>query len=564
MKSLVPLLCVLIPSFLWAQPKKIVLTEAQRMAFDKVFFDGVREKLINNNREAEHAFEQALSIDKTNANAWFQLSTVLVLQKKNLQAENACSNAVALEPINKYYLIQLAGLYKLNGNYKEAALIQEKLVKLTGSVNDFFDLAETYYLAKNFKQSIKALNNAEKIAGPLENIYLQRKQIYLSVNQLKLALAEMDKLIKLYPSVLKYQGMKADILMANGKNKEAIKLYSQILLVDPNNGYAAFAMADYYRAMRDTLNWYSNLKKGITSDLTVREKMEVLMQVIPSKELPDHFNQCNYLVDLFIAQNSTDAAPYILKGDLFLAQKDFEAARKYYKTATNIDNRSILIWEQILFCNNQINSPQQMLNDCNEMLELYPDYLQAILFKALSLQQLKKYNEAVDACYIGLSLADNSETKVQFLSMLADAAHYQKNYQTADSAFAEVLKLEPENTYALNNWAYFLSLRNQNLDMADSMSLLTIKLEPENASYLDTYGWILYMKGNYEQALRYIQKSLDILPQNAEVSEHLGDVLFMLNKTDEAQQYWLKAKELGLNSETLLNKIKTRKLITKP
>lgn len=545
---------------LLAQNKKPQISEAQQLEFDRLFFDGMKEKLINNNAKAEDYFRKALKINPANANTWYQLSSVLILQKKMPEAEEACSLAYNLNPDNQHYLTQLAGLYRMNGKYKEAALLQEKLCLQTKNVNDLFDLAETYYMAQNYKASINTLNRAEKMVGPRENIYIQRKQIYLSINNLSKAISEMDKLIKLYPNEMRYRGMKADILMANGKTNKALQVYNDILKIDPNNGYAAFALADFYRDLKDTLNWYAKLKIGMSSTVTSREKLEVMMQIIPRNELPNHFEQCLYLTELFEKANPNEAAPIMLKGDLFLQKRDFENARNNYRRALNTDARSLIIWEQILFCNNQLNDFEQMIADCDEIILTYPDYLQAYIFKAYSSYRLKKYDLTISASTNGLAFANESEITIELLNLLADAAHFNGNYKKSDSAFNEVLLLDPKNTYALNNWAYFLSLRNEMLDKADSMSALTLTLEPENASYLDTYGWILFKKGQYEKALHYIEKSLKYHPDNAEVLEHLGDVLYKLNRKYEALKNWEKAQKLGADSKELLLKINSKKL----
>lgn len=556
------LIILLFPVLIWAQPKQhaLVLSESQRLEFDRLFFDGLKEKLLNNYAKAEDYYKQALKIDRSNANVWYQLSSVLLMQKKFNEAEEACNMAYTLQQNNLYYLIQLAGIYKMNGKYRDAAVLQEKIFKQTNNVNDLFDLAETYYLAKNYSQSIKTLDRAEKILGPRENIYLQRKQIYLSINQLGKAVAEMDKLIKLYPAELRYKGMKADLLMANGKTNQALQIYNDILKVDPNNGYAAFALADFYRSIRDTLNWYAKLKIGMASNVSVKEKVEVLMQIIPHNELPNHTEQCLHLIEIFEKTNPNEAAPLMLKGDLYMQKRDFSEARYNYRKALQFDASSLIIWEQILFCNNQLNDFEQMLDDCNEIISIYPEYLQAYLFKAYSSYRLKKYDETISACTNGLSIADNRELMIELMNLLGDAYHFSNKYQLSDSVFAEVLKLDPENTYTLNNWAYFLSLRNTQLDKADSMSALTLKLEPDNASYLDTYGWILYKKDKYDKALEYIEKSLKAYPDNPEVLEHMGDVLYKLNRIDEAIKHWEKAKQSGSESKELSEKIKNKKL----
>ena len=41
----------------------------------------------------------------------------------------------------------------------------------------------------------------------------------------------------------------------------------------------------------------------------------------------------------------------------------------------------------------------------------------------------------------------------------------------------------------MNNYAYNLSIREENLDRAKELALRAIELDAENAAYLDTVGW---------------------------------------------------------------------------
>jgi Tfp pilus assembly protein PilF len=113
---------------------------------------------------------------------------------------------------------------------------------------------------------------------------------------------------------------------------------------------------------------------------------------------------------------------------------------------------------------------------------------------------------------------------------------------------------------ALNNFAYFLSLRNVDLDKAANMSKRSIELDPGNPSNLDTYAWILYMRGEYLEAKKQVLKSLELSPNNAEVVEHFGDILYRLNEVEDANVQWKKAKVLGGSSNELDAKIKNKSL----
>ena len=131
----------------------------------------------------------------------------------------------------------------------------------------------------------------------------------------------------------------------------------------------------------------------------------------------------------------------------------------------------------------------------------------------------------------------------------------------SDKAYEKSIQAKDNNSYALNNYSYYLSLRSKELDKAEQMAKKAVTLEPQNASFEDTYGWVLYKIGRYEEAETWISKALeDKEAISAEVLEHLGDVLFKLGETDKAVEYWMKAKNKGKGSEFLEKKITDRKL----
>lgn len=157
---------------------------------------------------------------------------------------------------------------------------------------------------------------------------------------------------------------------------------------------------------------------------------------------------------------------------------------------------------------------------------------------------------------------DNTAVTAQMYSTLGDIYNIQKNYTAADSSYDKALQLEPDNASYLNNYAYYLSERNTRLNDAEKMSKHSLELRKDEPTFLDTYGWILYREGKYEKAREYVQKAIDASPANADgtLFEHMGDISYKLNDVDKAIEYWKKAKEKGIDSETIDKKIRDRKL----
>ena len=76
----------------------------------------------------------------------------------------------------------------------------------------------------------------------------------------------------------------------------------------------------------------------------------------------------------------------------------------------------------------------------------------------------------------------------------------------------------------LNNYAYYLSLRNDRLEKAAQMSLRSNELAPGQPSFQDTYAWVLYQQGKYAEA----QQSSDAAKKWALWSTIIGLVVLVI------------------------------------
>lgn len=542
------------------KPKPI--SEADRIKMDQSFINANKERMLNNPDEAIRLLKVCLTIQPDNAAVNYMLSEVYSDKQLQEDAELYAKRAVKFDEKNSWYKKQLAEVYKDRKKYKEAAPLYLEIAKLDQDVSMEIEAAYMYVLAQDYNQAVKTLDKIEKQVGINEEVIKQKEQIYLAQNKLDKAIKEVEKLIKANPSDPKYVGMLADLYMANGKTDKAVELYNQVLKADPDNGFAHFALADYYRAKGDKEKWYEQLKAGIASKtLDVKSKLTGIVSFMSAKDI-DNFNaRCYELAHVFIDANPLEPTAYMVLGDIYSQDKDYESARNEYLKAVTIEPATYIAWQQIVFCASELRNNQYLQSDCERALEYFPNEAAFYVYDAIASMQLKEYSKAADVARKGIEIAvGQTETMVQLYSTLGDASHYLKQYGACDSAYEEALKLDPDNAYALNNYAYFLSLRNTRLDKAEQMSKRSLEIEPDNASYMDTYGWILYQKKAYDKALEYIEKALKASPGSAEVVEHLGDVQYRLNQKDEAIRNWKRAKELGSTGEQLDRKIKDGKL----
>ena len=86
----------------------------------------------------------------------------------------------------------------------------------------------------------------------------------------------------------------------------------------------------------------------------------------------------------------------------------------------------------------------------------------------------------------------------------------------------------PENVVVLNNYSYYLSLREKDLEKAERMSKQCVELSPNQSTYQDTYGWVLYKLKRFNEAEEWLKKAVEGGGKSHVIIEHYGDVLYQL------------------------------------
>ena len=203
------------------------------------------------------------------------------------------------------------------------------------------------------------------------------------------------------------------------------------------------------------------------------------------------------------------------------------------------------------------------IKDGNEALSIFPNQAWMNYLMAVAWLQKKDYNRALN--YAGnvpsLETQDHGLLS-QCYSVEGDCYHGMKDYKRSDDAYDKSITYNPDNIYTLNNYAYYLSIRGEQLTKAAQMSKHANDIEPNNSSFEDTYAWVLFKQQKYADAKIWIEKALSHSKNKSAIAtEHYGDILFYLGDIDAAVQNWKHAKQLGSGSPQLDRKIDEKKYI---
>lgn len=530
------------------------------------FMEGNKQKILGNWSEAETNYKKALMIDANHTASMYELARIYFQQGRVDDAILLVSKAVNLDPENNWYQILLADLYKSTQQYDKVVEVFESLIAIYPNKIDYrYDLAMTYIIIGEYKKAIDTYNQIEGIIGITEEVSMKKRSLWSKLNKLDKAIAEIERLVDEHPYNPRYLQILAESYVIVEKYNEALETYERVVEINPENPYIHISLSDLYRKTGDTEKAYEELKLGFANpDLDLDAKIQIFLTYYSIDQIfSGKSQQALELSEILVSAHPDSSKAMSLYADLLYRSGQSEKALEYINKVLKVDESNYAVWEQKLFIENQMAQNDSLAKTSKLVSELFPMQPLPYLFNGFANTQLKNYEAAAKSLKTGSKLVvGNDVLLAQFYTSLGDVFNQLKEHHKSDEYYEKALTINPADAYVLNNYSYYLSLRNVNLEKAKQMAARANDLEPNNPSFMDTYGWVLYQLEEYEQAEIWVKRAIDNEEKDSAVLlEHYGDILYQLGRTDEALEYWKSAKELGgESSEFLDQKIKDRKL----
>lgn len=531
-----------------------------------VFIDASREKALGNYGEATRLYKRCLEINPQDDASMFELSKLYTMKGSVELALQYAKMAVETDEENVYYHLFYAGLLQSTEDYENAARQYEKVVKLKPDFPEYYDrLAMAYIYSGKPAEAIKIYNTLEEKMGITEEYSMKKQSIYVQEKKINNAVEEIEKLISAYPMETKYYAVLAELCMANGMEEKALEAYSKIAELDPEDPYIHISLADYYKKNGDHKKAFEELKIGFrNTNLDIDSKIQILIQYYTINEIySDLKSEAFELAEILVEVHPGDPKSYSMYGDFLYQDSQFSEARDAFRKVIELDSSKYLVWEQLLFTESELRDNDALLTEGKRAIELFPEQPIPYLFAGGSLFEKKQWEESILILEQGAYyVVNNDRLLAQFYAYLGDAYHQVDNIEKSDASYDKALILNPDHDYVLNNYAYYLSLRGEDLEKAAKMAKRATEVKPNSSSNEDTYGWVLYKLGYYEEAKIWTEKAIEHGAQNNPVIlEHLGDIYWKLGDSEKALSLWQQAKNAGEGSKLLDQKITEKQLI---
>jgi tetratricopeptide (TPR) repeat protein len=157
--------------------------------------------------------------------------------------------------------------------------------------------------------------------------------------------------------------------------------------------------------------------------------------------------------------------------------------------------------------------------------------------------RLRRWKDASDE----LDKAESSEPvkssarqddQLAVLFLRGSVEERQKHYDAAEVYFKKILAIDPNNIQTLNYYGYMLADRGVQLEDALRMVQKAVQLDPQNYAYLDSLGWTYFKLGQYTLAEDNLRQASQRMGTDPTVHDHLGELYEKTGRLKQAAEQW--------------------------
>lgn len=549
------------------EPAKQGVSLTDQRKAEYIFVQAQSEKLKGNYDSFYELLSHAHAIDSTNTAISFYLGMSKL--RMNNATKESCEQGLAL--MKKHFDAQPDDLYETTF-YSDANMQlghPEEALRALKVLNEYnpnrlelqVRLAEAYSESGDFAKSNETYDSIAAIFGNAIQITSSKIENYMAMNDSTGALREMRGLLATAPQNDSYNIAMSSLFQHYGMSDSALYYLDRAQEYAPDNGYIYLARAEYYSQIGDSVGYEQQIYNALTAEqLDVDSKLGVLLGHIRQQLAHEDTTQrINDLFTVLIEQHPHESKIHQLYSEYLYAKKDVKGAIEQLGYSLDMNPTDADSWRNMVILNMMDDNYAAAVKASEKALEYNPDNIDLRRYVAGCYYQMEEYDKAIESYEETLAMVDSTdlETRAEIITGMGDIYSQIKDTVRAIECYEQALELDPINSGALNNYAYFLAQRSEDLDHAEQMAALAVKDDPENANFIDTYAWVFFAKKDYAKALQYIKQAVERDEDN-HLLEHYGDILWFNDEKEQAVEQWTKALESEPDNELLQRKVKDK------
>ena len=535
-----------------------------------VYFEAEKYKILEEYNNAQEAYKECIKLNPNEPSAYYEVAKIYSYFQDWSVAEDYILKASSLDPSNKWYQYFLIDILNFQNKLSPQLEVYSSLIE-TDPENLFYYLQKIQVLKdlKRYKEALKFIKKIIKDFGLSSEFLIEKTKIYLLQNDFKNADITVKKLVEKFPNNPNHYSEQANVYLHFSKYNEAISIYKNLLQIDPKNTEALITLYKIYTNNQDLENQQKVLLEiARSSEINLTIKRDIFYNLLLNNGV-EQYDSFKGIVQAALQFDSADPLLNLILGDISAKEESYNEAVGFYKTALNsfrttqlggVQVREDYIYFKLIEIYFQQQKYHNIIETTQEAIEYYPLSARLYYFQSLALINQKRELEATQILLKGVEyVIDDLLLKSEFYSLLGEAFHGLNKNTQSDEAYQKALEFDPDNIFVLNNFSYYLTVREENLNLALEMIIRCNDLTKNSpkASFLDTHAWVLYKLNDFEGALEKIQQAVKLDNNSSTLLDHYGDILYQLGDKLAASQKWTKALQLDPDLDEIKKKLET-------
>lgn len=525
------------------------------------FTEGLKSlKIERDYGTAVEWFDKAIGLDPGHSPSYYEAANAIMYSEPRRALEYS-TKAAGLDTANSWYAGQQARLYVMTGDYESAKKAYEKLIVMAPrNPENYGMLALLYQQTNQPYAAIAVLDKAENAMGKIEQLAQHKTELLVAAGLFDQAVEEARSLVAAYP--YNYEGYLALAqLYAEGrKDSLAMENYNMALSLNPDGLDVIGSMNEYYRIKGDVENYLSTGKMLLQNPgLSLDVKTQFIRDITGNRNFyRENYFHIRELTSLLYLQYPEEYGVVALYSNNLLARGDFEEALQIHKDYIATPRDALEPYMDIIGMEAYKQRNDSVRKYTEIALQRFPTNPELYVRLGGTQSYMGNTRDALKSYEKALKYSEGDSIKSVVLGVIGDEYHRAGDEKKSYRYYDRALELWDSNTMVLNNYSYYLSEQDKQLEKALEMAQKVMELEPSNPTYMDTYGWTLFKLGRLEEAKTAIRQAIALDTRNSsELLIHYGDILHAMGEEYMATVYWKRALEAGHDEEEINGRLES-------
>jgi putative PEP-CTERM system TPR-repeat lipoprotein len=421
---------------------------------------------------------------------------------------------VRLNPHYRNPRLKLAGLYFQKGAYKEAVASAEAVLATDASVVDaYLILARIHGLQNRFGEGIAVLEDllVQQPDAPEAGYLLGF--MHMAAGRTKAAGRALTEYGRRHPQHWPTKVMLGLLAQEEGRLERAVALFEEALGLGAESQTPGvhFVLANARLAQGEWESAAAHFGRAMS--------------------YWGRFDPSGLDLEKYYAQAKPGSLGRTSMAALYLSQGWTTKAAQLCQQVLAEDPESPVA----LFLEGKILVRQDQWNEAigrfGTLLKREPSLI-GVRFELTELYMLQQETDQALNEYI--SILEHAPQELFAYLGLASIYEYKGDDDKTLAAYRQIIALAPQSPIGYNQVAYHLAQRQEGLDEALALAQKSLELAPRSGGFLDTLGWVHFKRGEYNEAVRYLETAVEGIPGSSTVRFHLGMAYYEQGQLDKA------------------------------